>query len=67
MKNSDIYRSNNDFWKNSYIGQYSTSYIGQYTTILILTDICLHISAEYMYSYIVRYKTKHISFGIIPN
>ena len=45
MKNSDIYRSNNDFWKNSYIGQYLTSYIGQYTKILILTDILLHISA----------------------
>ena len=43
-ENYDIYRSKNDFWKISYIGQYSISYIGQYTTILILTDIWLHIS-----------------------
>ena len=44
MINSDIYRSKNNFWKISYIDQYSISYIGQYTTILISTDICLHIS-----------------------
>ena len=43
MKNSDIYRSKNDFSKISYIDQYSISYIGQYTSILILTDIWLHI------------------------
>ena len=35
-ENFDIYRSKNDFWK--------ISYIGQYTTISILTDIWLHIS-----------------------
>ena len=46
MKISGIYRSKNDFWKISYIGQYLISYIGQYTTISILTDICLHISFE---------------------
>ena len=27
----------------------------------------LLIPAKYMYSYIARYKTKHISFSIIPN
>ena len=35
MKNSDIYRSKNDFSKISYIDQYSISYIGQYMSFNI--------------------------------
>ena len=41
-------------------------HIQLYIAHFILSDI-KYIPAEYMYSYIARYKTKHISFSIIPN
>ena len=46
MKNSDIYRSENDFWKNCIYRSIFDFHISVNISYSILTDICLHIPTK---------------------